>query len=147
MFREGENVPKSGVPESFKVLIKELQSLGLDVKVLDDYDNEIAIKEDLDEDESDVRMVKFDDYEVMDLDDEDKKKEQEEEDKSKDLFGNILSDFDFDMDSDDVSDDLALSLDDVIEPDILDTEEIDAFDDVDDLDSSIDDADLFGDDN
>ncbi len=144
---KGENVPKSGVPESFKVLIKELQSLGLDVKVLDDYNNEIAIKEDLDEDESDVRMVKFDDYEMMDLDDEDKKKETEEEDKAKDLFGNILSDFDFDMDSDDASDELSLSLDDVIEPDILDTEEIDALVDVDDIDSSIDDADLFGDDN
>jgi len=42
---KGENVPEPGVPESFKVLIKELQSLGLDVKVLSDSDEEIKIKE------------------------------------------------------------------------------------------------------
>jgi DNA-directed RNA polymerase subunit beta len=43
---KGENVPEPGVPESFKVLIKELQSLGLDVKVLSDENEEIEIKED-----------------------------------------------------------------------------------------------------
>ncbi len=42
---KGENVPEPGVPESFKVLIKELQSLGLDVKVLSEDDHEIEIKE------------------------------------------------------------------------------------------------------
>ena len=42
---KGENVPEPGVPESFKVLIKELQSLGLDVKVLSEADEEITIKE------------------------------------------------------------------------------------------------------
>ena len=42
---KGENVPEPGVPESFKVLIKELQSLGLDVKVLSEEDEEIEIKE------------------------------------------------------------------------------------------------------
>jgi len=42
---KGENVPEPGVPESFKVLIKELQSLGLDVKVLSEQDEEIVIKE------------------------------------------------------------------------------------------------------
>jgi len=42
---KGENVPEPGVPESFKVLIKELQSLGLDVKVLSEDDQEIEIKE------------------------------------------------------------------------------------------------------
>lgn len=42
---KGENVPEPGVPESFKVLIKELQSLGLDVKVLSECDEEIEIKE------------------------------------------------------------------------------------------------------
>lgn len=45
---KGENVPEPGVPESFKVLIKELQSLGLDVKVLSEENQEIEIK---DEDE------------------------------------------------------------------------------------------------
>ncbi|HAP93643.1 MAG TPA: DNA-directed RNA polymerase subunit beta [Desulfotomaculum sp.] len=42
---KGENVPEPGVPESFKVLVKELQSLCLDVKVLSENDGEIAIKE------------------------------------------------------------------------------------------------------
>ena len=42
---KGENVPEPGVPESFKVLIKELQSLGLDVKVLSESDEEITIME------------------------------------------------------------------------------------------------------
>lgn len=42
---KGENVPEPGVPESFKVLIKELQSLGLDVKVLSENDEEIEIRE------------------------------------------------------------------------------------------------------
>jgi DNA-directed RNA polymerase beta subunit len=42
---KGENVPEPGVPESFKVLIKELQSLGLDVRVLSEDDREIEIKE------------------------------------------------------------------------------------------------------
>ncbi len=43
---KGENVPEPGVPESFKVLIKELQSLGLDVRVLSEEDKEIEIRED-----------------------------------------------------------------------------------------------------
>jgi DNA-directed RNA polymerase subunit beta len=42
---KGENIPEPGVPESFKVLIKELQSLGLDVKVLTEEHEEIEIKE------------------------------------------------------------------------------------------------------
>ncbi|KUK40998.1 MAG: DNA-directed RNA polymerase subunit beta, partial [Clostridia bacterium 62_21] len=50
---KGENVPEPGVPESFKVLIKELQSLGLDVKVLAEDDQEIEIKE-IDEDVMDT---------------------------------------------------------------------------------------------
>ncbi len=48
----GENVPQAGVPESFKVLVKELQSLGLDVKVLDADENEIDLKQNIDGDDS-----------------------------------------------------------------------------------------------
>ena len=48
---KGQNIPKPGVPESFKVLIKELQSLGLDVKVLDKDDNEIDLKQSFDDDD------------------------------------------------------------------------------------------------
>ena len=50
---KGENVPEPGVPESFKVLIKELQSLGLDVKVLTEEAQEIQIKDE----EEDVREM------------------------------------------------------------------------------------------
>ena len=48
---KGQNIPKPGVPESFKVLIKELQSLGLDVKVLDMDENEIDLKQSFDDDD------------------------------------------------------------------------------------------------
>jgi DNA-directed RNA polymerase subunit beta len=46
---KGENIPEPGIPESFKVLIKELQSLALDVKVLKDDEGEIEIREELDD--------------------------------------------------------------------------------------------------
>ncbi len=48
---KGENVPEPGVPESFKVLIKELQSLGMDVKILSENEEEIVMKEIDEEDE------------------------------------------------------------------------------------------------
>ncbi len=48
---KGQNVPKAGIPESFKVLIKELQSLGLDIKVLDKENNEVDLKQNFDEDD------------------------------------------------------------------------------------------------
>jgi len=51
---KGENIPEPGVPESFKVLIKELQSLALDVKVLTEENEEITIKESVDDDIEDL---------------------------------------------------------------------------------------------
>ncbi|MBE0069438.1 DNA-directed RNA polymerase subunit beta [Thermoanaerobacterium thermosaccharolyticum] len=51
---KGENIPEPGVPESFKVLVKELQSLCLDVKVLTEDNQEVALKEFEDEDEDDI---------------------------------------------------------------------------------------------
>ena len=51
---KGENIPESGIPESFKVLLKELQALGLDVQVLDENGNVVEIKEDIDYGESSV---------------------------------------------------------------------------------------------
>ena len=48
---KGQNIPKPGIPESFKVLIKELQSLALDVKVLDKDNEEIDLKQNFDEDD------------------------------------------------------------------------------------------------
>ena len=44
-------MPKPGIPESFKVLIKELQSLALDVKVLDEHGDEIELGENFDEED------------------------------------------------------------------------------------------------
>lgn len=53
---KGENIPKPGVPESFRVLMKELQSLGLDVKVMDEHDNEIEMRDLEDEDIMDKKV-------------------------------------------------------------------------------------------
>ncbi|MBQ8515907.1 MAG: DNA-directed RNA polymerase subunit beta [Ruminococcus sp.] len=58
---KGQNVPKPGIPESFKVLIKELQSLGLDVKVLDINQEEIDLKQHFDEDD-DIPMMPTADF-------------------------------------------------------------------------------------
>ena len=49
---KGENIPEPGVPESFKVLVKEMQSIGLDIQVLDEDDDEI----DLDDEDEDIGM-------------------------------------------------------------------------------------------
>ncbi len=62
---KGNNIPKPGVPESFKVLIKELQSLALDVKVLDKDNQEIDLKQTFDDDE-DVGLGHVDD-DLMDM--------------------------------------------------------------------------------
>ena len=56
---KGQNVPQSGVPESFKVLVKELQSLGLDIRVLDADKNEIDLKQNFDDDD-DIGMIEPD---------------------------------------------------------------------------------------
>ncbi len=53
---KGDNVPEPGVPESFKVLIKELQSLLLDIKVLDKGGNEIELRESIDDEDSDLQV-------------------------------------------------------------------------------------------
>ena len=57
---KGQNVPNPGVPEAFKVLVKELQSLCLDVRVLDEKGEEIELKND--DDEDDVRFRDVEDY-------------------------------------------------------------------------------------
>src|SRR5699024_12150878 len=54
---KGDNIPKPGVPESFCVLMKQLQSLGLDVKVMDEHDNEIEMR---DIEEEDMMVKKAD---------------------------------------------------------------------------------------
>lgn len=64
---KGKPIPKPGVPESFRVLVKELQSLGLDMRVLDEDDNEVELR-DLDEGEDD---------DVMHVDDLEKAREKQ----------------------------------------------------------------------
>ena len=49
---KGQNIPAPGIPEAFRVMVKELQSLGLDVKILDKDNEEIDIKQTYDEDEN-----------------------------------------------------------------------------------------------
>ncbi len=71
---KGENIPEPGIPESFKVLIKELESLCLDVKVLDENENEIELKESIDED-----MTEMDTMQREYSDDKDLFKEFDEE--------------------------------------------------------------------
>ena len=96
---KGQNIPKPGIPESFKVLIKELQSLGLDVKVLDKDDEEIDLKQNFDDDD-DMGFTPsddlFDEPTVEDGDMEGYSTEEHEDD----LFGG--DDFPSDGDDDDL---------------------------------------------
>ncbi|MCM1488533.1 MAG: DNA-directed RNA polymerase subunit beta, partial [Firmicutes bacterium] len=93
---KGDDVPKPGVPESFKVLVKELQSLGLDVKVLDKDEEEIDLKQTFDDDDE-VGMVNADDFEYVTNENElDSSFITEEGDVGDDLYD------DFDDEDDDV---------------------------------------------
>ena len=64
---KGQNIPTPGIPESFKVLIKELQSLSLDVRVLDELGEEIDLKQKFDEDEE-IGVVVANDDETLNED-------------------------------------------------------------------------------
>ncbi len=110
---KGENIPEPGVPESFKVLIKELQSLGLDIKVLSEEKEEIAIKETVD-----------DDIEELGVNIEGREKDEiveepiEEKDEEKDFEDEELDNFD---------------LDDIVDiPGLEDLDDLDALKDMDD---------------
>lgn len=82
---KGENIPEPGVPESFKVLIKELQSLALDVKVLTEEDAEIEIRESVEDDISDLNVIlDGEEYSVYEEDDAVEEKED----------ADVLDDFD-----------------------------------------------------
>ena len=104
---KGQNVPPAGIPESFKVLIKELQSLGLDIKVLDKNNEEIDLKQNFDDEDAglipgdaDLEYAEdniadegdFDGYQIKEADDE-------EDDGMSDLFNDMS--FDFGSDNDD----------------------------------------------
>ena len=93
---KGENIPEPGVPESFKVLLKELQSLALDIRVLRDDNTEVEIKESIDD--VDDLNVKIDGFERDDDDDDYYKgkyqsaEEDEDEKLSNFIFGDDMSD-------------------------------------------------------
>ncbi|MGN1403197.1 MAG: DNA-directed RNA polymerase subunit beta [Ruminococcus sp.] len=118
---KGQNVPKPGLPESFKVLIKEMQSLGLDVKALDSNQEEIDLKSNFDEDDAIIpQPVSFADdaeetmlYDEVDKDMEDAGLSFEDADLDEDDFLGSGADHDaedddalFDLGMDDGDDDL-----------------------------------------
>ena len=111
---KGQNVPKPGIPESSKVLIKELQSLCLDVRVLDENQEEIDLKQSFDDDDIIPQPVSFEDENA----DADTYNDTEMEDAGFSLEDNedddeILEDLD-DSDSDDMfSFDLSMDDDDI----------------------------------
>ena len=117
---KGENIPEPGVPESFKVLLKELQSLGLDMRVLTKDRKEVTIQEDLDDDGEpiQVNMEGQEDVETgvyyepdSEPDDYTDDYSDDDDDDDDDVFGDGpdensgMSIFDADDLNDDVSDD------------------------------------------
>lgn len=115
---KGENIPEPGVPESFKVLIKELQSLALDVKVLSEEKEEIAIKEAVE-----------DDIDELDVNIEGREKDEvPKEDEEREFIDDELDDFDLDdivdiPGLDDLDDKLLEDDDDIGELDDLDDDQ------------------------
>ena len=111
---KGENIPEPGIPESFKVLLKELQSLGLDVRVLDENNEEVQIMESVDYGDTNLNHIiegdrrynndedygkhgyskqEFSEGELVDVEDE-----PEEDDSFDDFDDDMNDDFDDDMD-------------------------------------------------
>ena len=84
---KGENIPAPGIPESFKVLIKELQSLGLDVTLYSDQDEEIEIKENAEEGEVELEETFIPDGELAEMMAEENEETEEAEDE---FYTNIL---------------------------------------------------------
>ncbi len=105
---KGQNIPTPGIPESFKVLIKELQSLGLDVKVLDKDNQEIDLKQNFDDDD-DMGLSRdepmFDEENVADdldgysMEDENGDPLFDDEDEEEDMG---FTEDDFNLDDDDL---------------------------------------------
>ena len=105
---KGQNIPEPGIPESFKVLIKELQSLGLDVKVLDKDEQEIDLKQNFDDDDDmgfNHADMNFDEQNVADDLEGYSVEDAEEEDLPLGEEDSFEDDEEFDLD-DDSDDDL-----------------------------------------
>ena len=118
---KGENIPEPGIPESFKVLVKELQSLGLDIRLYTKDDVELELKENI-EDGIDFNL---DDKKAID-------QNVVDESEIKDGYGEATEDSDFD-ESDSESDELF---------DPIDDDEADSFDDDSFEDEEFDDEDV-----
>ena len=95
---KGENIPEPGVPESFKVLVKELQSLGLDVRLYSEDNQELELKENVEEGveydpENDKKILSEDQVlEEKDLKDgyvEENNPEDEEDEDNDELFQDL----------------------------------------------------------
>ena len=136
---KGENIPEPGIPESFKVLIKELQSIGLDIKVLSEDAKEITIK---DEDDDDIgeKAKNLD----LDVDGVNPEPETPDENDEKDSYDSNSDDEDIsDMDISDVD----ISDEDILNADISDDDIIADLDDMSDFDLNVDvDVDDYADD-
>ncbi|HPF88728.1 MAG TPA: DNA-directed RNA polymerase subunit beta, partial [Candidatus Limiplasma sp.] len=110
---KGTNIPSPGVPESFKVLLKELQSLALDIRVMDAQKNEIIIRELDDDDTEEITMP----VRAAEQETEEEPLAQEENDEP--IDEEALDDIDFNLEDDDLDDfnmdlgdDLDIDLDD-----------------------------------
>ena len=117
---KGEDIPKPGVPEGFKVLVKELQSLGLDIRLYSDKDTEIELKEDID-DGVDFNVVNNDTRpnEETVIDENELKDgyteaegEDEESEANDSIFGDLSDELDDGLIADEYSDDNYDSYDD-----------------------------------
>ncbi len=113
---KGQNIPEPGIPESFKVLVKELQSLGLDFKCLDNNMEEIDLRDSFEDDDDDIYEARFrakanDGADMANMfDDEDELPAAEEEDSDEDLAEDLdLGDWSDDEDEADEADEADLT--------------------------------------
>ncbi len=106
---KGENIPEPGIPESFKVLLKELQSLGLDVKVLDENRNEVQLLEASEYGNTNINAILGSDRDYAFEDSESFEKNgyttQEFDETTGELMNSAVDDEDDDFDEDDDLDD------------------------------------------
>ena len=124
---KGQNVPKPGIPESFKVLIKELQSLSLNVKVLDKDHEEIDLKQSFDDDNMGLSIKGDELFESVEVDSEIEKGFAVKHIDDEDIDGD-LGDDGFDSADDDEDDDDIFNLD--AAPADDDDDEMDGSDDM-----------------
>ncbi len=96
---KGDNIPEPSIPESFKVLLKELQSLALDVRVLNEFDEEVELKENIDAGDADWNSIMGNDH--APVGDEDYAAHgYTQQEVEGDEFVNVDEEDDFDLDDD-----------------------------------------------